>query len=341
MLVCAVPDPSAFDVRYFDNYYMVNAEDFLKGIKTNGLLIVDKSEKRLQDALIKKINDIPDKYGKQLRILLEELLKNRKKRIVELNLTQKSSSSRDLLNLAYQLKIEACPDALIVGDDSLKTLKSEQKYGADIVPLSEYRDSVFEAERQRNENKIGPIDTLPKTDIDNLIIRSVRFAKWLRFYDPYIGKGNNTVHFRKGIEYILSLWRDNGFFASQQGIGDVRIYTCSVEQIRDDETLDAKKSKFERNQEGYRETNMKLIDPLNDQFPWPIQLYVKRDPDDIFHARFLETQHAIIGIERGFDLFKRNSRIKLKRNFLTLMMDANTHLKECRELPNANIGNSS
>ena len=126
-----------------------------KGIERNGLLIVD-SGKRLQDAFIKQIRSVPTKYGQQLQILLEELLKNRKKRIVAWPVASNAIALTDLLDLAYHLKTETEPDALIVGDDSLKTLKSEQKYDASIVPLSEYRNSDFEKTRQQYENRIGP-----------------------------------------------------------------------------------------------------------------------------------------------------------------------------------------
>ncbi len=339
MLISAVPDPSAFDVSYFDTVYRIQAEDFLRGIERNGLLIVD-SGKRIQNAIIDRITSLPIKYRQQLQIKIEEiLLKKKTKRIIAITTSSNVTSPSNLLDLAYQLKIDTQTDALIVGDNSLKTLKSAQKFDASIILLSDYRNSDFEKARQRYENRIGPIDTLPKTDVDNLIIHSIRFSKWLRFYDPQIGKGNNTSRFRKGIEYILSLWKDRGFFASQQGFGDVKIYTCSAERIRDDETDHAKESKLELNKEKYRKIKRELIEPLENQFPWPIELFVKSDPDDIFHARHLETQHGIINVERGFDMFKSNG--VFKRNFFTLHTAASSHLKECRELLDADVGDSA
>ena len=46
MLVSAVLDPYVldFDDAYFDDLYMINAEDLLKGIKKNGVLIVDSGK---------------------------------------------------------------------------------------------------------------------------------------------------------------------------------------------------------------------------------------------------------------------------------------------------------
>ena len=334
MLVSAVLDPSAFDIEYFDALYTIQAVDFLKGIQKNGLLIVD-SENRLRDALVKQVVSLPIKPQQRLRFLIQELLlKKKSKRIIACLVSPNDTSSASLLDLAYHLKTDTKADALVVGNESLETLKSKQRYGEDIVALSEYRDSNFEQERQRYESQVGPIDTLPRSEIEDLIIRSVRFAKWLRFYDGYIGRGSNTSRFRKGIEYILTLWREHGFFARDQGIGDVKIFTCT-EHIRADETNHAKESKLERNQENYRKVIQELIEPLNEDFPWPIELFVKSDPDGIFHARYLETQHAIIRVDRGFDLFKQNG--EFRRNLFTLNLAEGSHLKECRDLPDADL----
>lgn len=160
----------------------------------------------------------------------------------------------------------------------------------------------------------------------------------MRFYDPYIGSGNNTSGFRKGIEYVLSLWYDNGLFAHEQGSGKVEIFTCGAEQIRDDETDDAKRSKRTQNQDSYRKTMKVLIEPLQKKYPnWQIELSVKNElnPKRIFHARYLETQHAIVRVDKGFDLFEQNG--EFQRNFFTLNMAEGAHLRECRDLPKADL----
>ncbi len=335
MLVSAVLDPSAFEADCFDDLHTIHAEDFLKGIEKNGILIVD-SKRRLQDALRDRIKSpaLPIAYQKRLQILVEELLKNRKRRIVECSAAPHSTSPDNLLEIACNLKTETETDGLIVGDENFGKLRFHPEHRHGIVPLSEYRDSDFEKERQRYCDGLGPIDTHSRSEVDEIVIRSIRFSKWLRFYDAYVGAGENTSHFRKGIEYILSLWYEHGFFAREQGTGNVEIFTCA-ERMQDDETDHAKQSRLERNQESHRKVVRNLIEPLNNQFPWPVKLFVKNDPNRIFHARFLETQHAIIQIDTGFDLFKPNG--KFKRNFFTLNMPASFHLKECRELPDADL----
>ena len=328
MLVSAVLDPSAFNAAHFNQaqgqLYKIQAEDFLKGIQRNGVLIVDP-ENKLRDALMKKIESIPIKHRQQLGILVTHLFQNEKrKRIIACSVSGKLIATMNLLDLAYYLKTKTEVDALIVGDDNF--LYADSKSWADLVPLSEYRESDFEEVREKYETHNTPIDKLPKSKVKDFIIRSVRFSKRLRFYDPYIGRSgrrNNTRNFRKGIEYILSLWDEHGFFSHQTKT--VEIFTCC--DHRRWETLI-------RSQE--RRIDQELIQPLKDQFPcWSVEFSIKTDQNRIFHARYLETQHAIIRIERGFDLFKTNG--EFRRNFFTLNMMESLHLRECRDLPDASV----
>ncbi|MDE0317802.1 MAG: hypothetical protein OXM61_23230 [Candidatus Poribacteria bacterium] len=321
MLVSAVPDPSAFDASHFNAVDRIQAEVFLDGIERNGLLIVD-SGRRLQNALISQIKSLPDKFGQQLQIKIAELLlKKKTRRTIAIPPSSNGKSPSNLLDLALQLKTDTKTDALIVGEDSLKTLKSVQKDDAGIVPLSEYRDSDFEKCRQRYVDGLGPIDTLPRSEVDKFIKRTVRFTKWLRFYDPYIGKGNNTGEFREGIEYILSLWEKHGFFASQKGTGSVEIYTSRGRNI----------------QIQHERIVKEIITPIKSQFPWPIKFLIKINRGRIFHARYLETQHAIIRVDKGFDLFEKNGQFK--PNLFTLNMTESRHVGRYRNLPDAIIGN--
>ena len=316
MLVSVVLDPSAFDKDCFDDLYAVHAEDFLQGIWRNGVLIIDRGGK-LQDALYRSAKCLPSK-GQRSQILLTELLKMKSVSVGFVSLS--NASSVQLLDLMYGLKTDTEADGLIVGDKNFEKLRFNPKYNDGLVPLSKYRDSDLEKERQRYYDGLGPIDILSRSAIDDIIIRSIRFSKRLRFYDAYIGTGNNTSGFRGGIEYILCLWKEHGFFASQEGIGEVEIFTCA-EHVPKDDVGNVK-----------RKINRELIKRLKEKFPhwWQIKLFVKDDPDGIFHARYLETEHVIIRVDRGFDLFK--SRRKFYRNFFTLNMSESSHLEECRNL---------
>ena len=331
MLVSAVVDPSAFDKEHFeesDKSYKIQAEDLLKGIEENGILLFD-SKGILRAALIEQIKSLPNTVGQQLQTLLPDLLKIKPKRYVTCCISLNNTLSDDLLKLAYCLKKDTKADVLIASPQSLETLKSKEKYDESVVPLSEYRDSNFEKVRKKYETHNTPIDKLPECEVKDFIIRSVRFSKQLRFYDPYIGQKKNTINFRDGIEYILSLWDEHGFFPHRTR--SVKIYTCSERRgpwnsWKWEQLIQKQKKRIIQ----------ELIRPLKSSFPsWSIEFSIKTDPRRIFHARFLEAEHAIIGVDPGFDFFARDGRFK-RTLFIPNMTDTD-HLREYRDLPNVSV----
>ena len=178
MRISAVLDSSAFNAAYFNPTYWIHAEEFLSHIGRNGLLIVD-SENKLQNAIFEQIDSLPTKYRQRLQILIEELFKNKRERVVECYVSPSYTLSDDLLELAYHLKTISKVNALIVGDESLEMLESDQKYSEDIILLSDYSDSNFERYDQRYDDKLESIDMLPESVIENTILHSAQFNSWL------------------------------------------------------------------------------------------------------------------------------------------------------------------
>lgn len=174
MLISAVLDSSVFYTTYFNATYGIQAEDFLNGIEKNGLLIVD-SENKLQDAIFEQVESLPTKYRQRLQILVEELFKNKRERVVQCCISPNYTLSEDLLDLAYYLKTVSEADVLIVGNESVKTLKSGEKYTESIVPLSEYHNSNFENLHKRSQS----IDIFSESEMEDSIIHSVQFDKWI------------------------------------------------------------------------------------------------------------------------------------------------------------------
>ena len=174
MLISAVLDSSVFYTTYFNATYGIQAEDFLNGIKKNGLLIVDW-ENKLQHAIFEQVESLPTKYRQRLQILVEELFKNKRERVVQCCISPNYTLSEDLLDLAYHLKTISEADVLIVGSESVKTLKSGEKYTESIVPLSEYHNSNFENLHKRSQS----IDIFSESEMEDSIIHSVQFDKWI------------------------------------------------------------------------------------------------------------------------------------------------------------------
>ena len=129
-------------------------------------------------------------------------------------------------------------------------------------------------------------------------------------------------------------WKKQGYFASDSG-SFVEVYSCESEPISDHEGEYAKQQKLKRNIEAKKIIEQKLIAPLQKKYSLPINVYFKKDSKNIFHARHLRTQSAIILFDRGFDLFHYNG--KLKRNIIKLDYPSLMHLKECEKLPDAFI----
>jgi hypothetical protein len=182
----------------------------------------------------------------------------------------------------------------------------------------------------------GMLDTLAVEHADDLIIRAIRYSKWLRFYDKQIGKGgNNLKAFRRGIGHILSLWQKHGYFASDKE-GQVTIYTCEADPILDGEIGRRADEKRQSNCRAYQSVLKHLIDPLRSEFPgWEIEPCVKRQIKNITHPRHLEAQAAIISFERGFDFLEKSEQVEYKRTCLHVDNKVREHLAEYRKLPEA------
>ena len=178
MRISAVLDSSTFNADYFNPAYERHAEDFLNGIQRNGLLIVD-SENKLQNAIFEKIESLPTKHRQQLQIRFEELFKNRRERVVECYILSNDASSENLLELAYHLRAVSEADTLIVGSESLETLKAHQKYNEGIFSLSEYTDNYFEKEHQEDYGELDSTNTPSESEMEDTIIHPEQFIDWL------------------------------------------------------------------------------------------------------------------------------------------------------------------
>ena len=178
MQISTVIDPSAFNVDYFDPTYQKHAENFLKSIEKDGLLIVD-SENKLQNAIFEQIASLPTKYRQQLQIRFEELFKNKRDRVVECCILSDGVSSEKLLDLVYHLKTVSEADALIVTDKGFEILKSDQEYDESIFPLSGYGNSDFGKNRQKYYDKLKSTDTQSTSEMEDTIVHSEHFNDWL------------------------------------------------------------------------------------------------------------------------------------------------------------------
>jgi hypothetical protein len=321
MLMTAVVLPDAFRASQFSAPgYHLNAEVFMKGINSNGVILVDSNE-RLYSELCDAVESLaPIGKGKNTHALFEELLKKRRQKIVRfVRTTCPSSRQSPCAEIAHAVASTCRPDALITGSNPDHALVSDSTPVTRIIPIPDYIGSDFEEERRRFHENLRPSDQMKYGEFDELIIRSTRYSRWLRLYDKQIGKGTNLSHFRRGIERILRLWVDYSHFPCHELRAE--LFTCV------DDSKDAAFS----SEVAYRRVRDDVVQDLSQEFSLQIDLQFKKDVNLICHPRHLQTQSVAILFERGFDFL--NGDGTFRRSFVRIDGGCSDHLQEYRQLP--------
>jgi hypothetical protein len=337
MILSSSIDPAAFNAELFaSTSYKLQAEMYLKGVLSNGIIIVDP-EGRIKQELITFIQLLPSTVGQQVKILIEEIMKHQKKKIIAcLPDSYTAKKSQKMIDLLLHIKQMCKVDYVITTDETIDKLKADLKHDKAILSLTVYSNSHFENERRRFIEGILPIDMLSVMEIADVVSRSIKFSKWLRIYDKQIGTGDRTYYFKKGIKYILNLWKKDGYFVHLPEVM-IEIFTCAKEKIRIDDGVYDSDRKMKLNNEAINKIRSELVSTLKQEYGLKVTLYVKDDQNAIFHARHLESQYAILLFDRGFDLF--NSDGKFNRNIIKVDTISYSHVKECRLLKDVDVIN--
>lgn len=116
-----------------------------------------------------------------MSILVEELFKNKRERIVEGCISPNYIRSENLLDLAYYLRTVSEAETLIVGSENLEMLKVHEKYSEGIFSFSEYNDSYFEEGCQRSCGELESTNAPSESEMEDTVIHSEQFDDWLTF----------------------------------------------------------------------------------------------------------------------------------------------------------------
>lgn len=321
MLVSTVILPESFSASHFaDPTYHLHLEVFLRGINTNGLILVDADDRMYQQMCDQVEALAHHGKGKATHALFEELLKKRRQKVVRFVTTECSfNSNKHSSDVAACVATRCKVDSLLTDPANQAAMVSATGGSVPVIPITDYISSSVEAERRRCVESLPALDRMEAGEFDMHIIGATRFSRWLRFYDKQIGKGTGLGRFRKGIERILRAWVAAAHFSKDQL--SMELYTVCDESIH---------KQFEPSV-AYHRVKGDLVEPLQQEFGIPIKLSFKLDPDTKCHPRHLQTQSLAILFEKGFDILKDNG--SLCRSFMAVGGDYSGHLQEIRQLP--------
>lgn len=321
MLVSTVVLPESFSANHFaDPTYHLNMEVLLRGIDTNGVILVD-AEETLYQQMCDHVEPLATVgKGKTTHALFEELLKKRRQKVVRFVKTECSfNPGRTPSDVAACVATRCKADSLLTDSSNHAQMVTATGGCMPVIPITDYIGSTIEAERRRWMESLPSLDRMAAGEFDKHIVGATRFSRWLRFYDKQIGKGTSLTRFRNGMERILNVWVSAAHFPKNQL--SIELFTVSDE------------SQFKQLEPSvaYHRVRGDLVEPLQQQIGIPIKLSVKRDPDSKCHPRHLQTQSLAIMFEKGFDILDGSGA--LCRTFMTTGGDFNTHLQEFRQLP--------
>lgn len=321
MLVSTVVLPESFSANHFaDPTYHLNMEVLLRGIDTNGLILVDADEKLYRQMCDHVESLVNVGKGKTTHALFEEILKKRRQKVVRFVKTECTyNPNLEPADVTAWVATRCKPDSLLTDLTNHTKMVSATGGSVPVILITDYISSTVEAERRRYVESLPSLDQMAPGEFDKLIVSATRFSRWLRFYDKQIGKGISLSRFRKGMTRILQLWVNASHFP--KGELSIDLYTV----------IDESQNKQLDPSAAYYRVKGDLVEPLQEQFGIPIKLLIKRDPDSKCHPRHLQTQSLAVMFEKGFDILEDNGT--LCRTFMTAGGDFAGHLQEFRQLP--------
>ena len=298
----AIVDPSALAKDLLsDKAYSLQVRQFLKGIHTNGLLVSD-SERILIEKMIVTVQD--SGIGS---LFFDTILRpNNPPRIIHYKVPIPDKNIKDV---CYRLDRHRSPDVIIASPSNLRDFQKSVSGGCQVITFKDYLNSAFE--KKRNEYLVvKPLHELEFSECEDLFTRVVEFASEIRIYDKQIGKkGNNLAGFRRGIHFILSLWRKADSYCNNTV--RVKIYT-----VQDDSD--------------YQIICKELIGQLKRELRLPLELIVMPKDKGQHHARYLETESTVLLMERGFD-FVKYSGTEMKPTEISLKPGSREYLRKLRK----------
>lgn len=319
MLLSTVIEPDVLDPKHFnDPIFQLNVEELLRGILSNGVIVVDKEERLYKKLCENALKLGVTNEGRRSYVFFDEILKKQRHKIIRFascsgSFMEESSAEHIVAAIARQ---SGADFVIVATRERALALAGESK----VMPVTSYIHSKIESKRRAfAEGDFDSCDMMSEDEFDTLIGNASRFSRKLLFYDKIIGKASSSVYFRRGIERILKAWLRHAYFPKSQLAAE--IYTLA------DDSRYAKQPPAQ----AFACVRKDICERLSQRFKIPVSLSFKIDNTHMCHARHLQTESCTILFERGFDLVEKDG--SLKRSFVNLVQRPDPHLMEFRQLP--------
>ena len=312
----------------FGSELKANKKDLLRLfkiiLKKNGLVLIDQRAKLVQ------------LYGSQLDTCLDDSRADADEIRRYLDLLFEDAGQSNALQHYAKCKIKnvedgevmpsvACsyePDGVIVAEANSKQMESmakDGKWSSSVLILSRLGESKVEEYREAEEDA-HHLDQMDRKAIEEKFFRFLRYAKRIRFYDPYFageapdqgGPGSAQWRYvekwRFGIEFILDVVERD----SKMRDRNITIDFITKRKSANFRTPD-------RNHEGIsaaKHFRDNIFMPVERRYKeeknranWGFECHVK-ETDGEFRYRYLRTEYGIMNVDKGFDLFERSGNFR-------------------------------
>ena len=368
MLVYAVVSPAVFEVEQFkeNDHYRDHLNLFFRNLNSNTVMLLDPKKSLLED-IENTVKKLPIKFRQELEIQIAELYRKQRRKscrsVVKLNADKcNTDANQKALQRCKIVALAANADAVFLTADEIEELersgseedavfltaakiKELERSGSEedavfskadkikelersgriirATRMAEYSWSEFEEKRKKFMEDLPAIDELDSKELAEIIIRVTRFSTWIRVYDKQIGKGNNLSNFQRGIEFIIQQWLENAHYPPEF----VEIFTIPKEKIFEDDERHIAGNKRDRIRDAHKKVQ-RFEHKLASSSGVKVKIKVK---GTLQHARYLETQTAVVLFEQGFDFLHDTG--EPRQTTLHLELRSADCLKNARKQP--------
>jgi hypothetical protein len=277
----------------------------LRDVCVNGIMLDSKREELFAELRACE-HRLPAKHQKTIQTCVEEMKKNKKRYIAtcrdgRCDREGSCDSLADISCLAAALKA----DAVVADSDEVTKAKSDGQTGSEkteFVALEDYGDSETERSRQEYQTPSSTFAELPMIDRRRLLGKALKYTRWVRLYDAYIGRTpENAESVGRTISEMVESVKQ---FGLSQEIPALELCTSAEERDEASEVR-ANIAKALRQQ------------VLHDQLDVGVRIMPSTKFREL-HNRYMQTESRLFLVEPGFDFFDRGG---LRKNIVIKIVD--------------------